>query len=182
MIDQAGKVTTTLIDYSPLIGSLIAGFFAVSGIIVANWLNSRSQKAMYDLAIEKEKRATRLIKAEELYLCMVRWRKGALGAYMFFGQYLSGQIDFDTAHSSAFSESSTMKNHYEKLDMLINLYFPELKGDYNLMLSLKEDMTKYIRRGACEKYTREEFLVDQSVFQKITNDMIIKLSDVIRSS
>ena len=70
MTDKAEKITTTLIDYSPLIGALIAGLFAVFGIIVANWLNSRSQKAMHDLAINKEKRTTRLKKSEDLYICL----------------------------------------------------------------------------------------------------------------
>ena len=181
-MEQTENAVKNVIDYSPLIGALIAGFFAVFGIIVANWLNSRSQKAMHDLAIEKEKRATRLVKAEELYLCMVRWRKETLSAYMAFFQYLSGKIDFDTAQDLAFREKSTAKSDSEILDMLINIYFPELKDDYDLFFKSRDDMSKYIRRGAREKYTVEEFLVDQSVFQKITNDMIIKLSDIVRSS
>jgi hypothetical protein len=175
MIDQADKVAINLIDYSPLIGALIAGFFAVFGIIVANWLNSRNQKAMHDLAIDKEKRVTKLKKAEQLYLCMTRWSKGGLDMYTVFEKYISGDIQ-----KLSYDRDSSAKKDHEEIHMLINLYFPELNSDFEDLSDVIAELSRSMRQSAVGD-DLDVFIHNKNAFKVVTKKMLNNLSEICKN-
>jgi hypothetical protein len=82
------------------------------------------------LAEEKARRELKRTKLEELYLAFSGWEKSVGANSITFHAVMIGKIDYNQALDIVNNDPEGGRPRFDSVEMLISLYFPELKEDF----------------------------------------------------
>ncbi|EGQ8234411.1 hypothetical protein ACKOZB_004587 [Vibrio parahaemolyticus] len=172
--------TENPVDYAPIVGAAIAAISTIIGVVLANWFNSKSLNQAHERTVAESKKATKLAKSEELYLALFRWHKDVTNLYLFHLRYFVGKLAFAQINELITDNFRDNGKRFDALTMLVNVHFPELKPDLELILNMRNSMAKFLSEDAPNKYSVDEFCADQDCFDAVCESFLEKLAAVAR--
>ncbi|PYF82393.1 hypothetical protein DFP75_103221 [Marinomonas alcarazii] len=178
MSQTAGDIAKSLVDYAPLIGAIIAGFFTVSGILIANYLNNKSQISLHKLSLQKSRVEVRTNKAELLYLSVSRWHEMAIFSYMNHFEFFKGKVSFDQVIKKGYGDERT-KDDLKHMEMIINLYYPDLKIHYDGLMAVRTELSDFMLESSPQKHSIDDFYKNIKKFNGSYRKLIDKLSESV---
>ncbi|KAB7702105.1 hypothetical protein GBN33_03120 [Plesiomonas shigelloides] len=171
---------TNSIDLAPIISASIAAISTILGVIAANWFNSINQEQAHEREINRNKRETKLNKSEELYLALFLWKKSISFIYMHHSRYFARALNYMQVKQLVSENTGDNGKRFDELTMLVNIYFPELKPDLEIILNIRDTLTKYLSETAPSKYKFDDFLADQKCFESACSAFLDKLASIAR--
>ncbi|MEZ8260272.1 hypothetical protein AB6C49_23285 [Vibrio cyclitrophicus] len=172
--------TENPIDFAPIVGASIAAISTIIGVFLANWFNSKSLNQAHERALTQSIKDTKLAKSEELYLALFRWHKDVTNLYLFHLRYFVGKLAFSQINELVNDNFRDNGKKFDVLTMLVNVHFPELKPDLQLILNMRDSLTKFLDEDAPKKHTVDEFCADQGCFDAVCESFLKKLAIVAR--
>jgi hypothetical protein len=117
----------------------------VTGLITLIGSGVGTAVVNYWLAERRARRELRRTKLEELFLVVTDWVKEININSLTIHSVMIGRLDYNQANDliiDHLKDSKSSKNSHANVEMLITLYFPELKADYQTLHESREQINK----------------------------------------
>jgi hypothetical protein len=169
-----------MVVYATLLTAFITAFATLSGVFLSN----RSQKERFELQINNEKviKSNEILreKLEELYLLFMAWSTNLENTYINYTRGMNGYLDYETVLDLEIQRGKEITDNFDRIIMLIDLYFPNLRDEYNIVNDAKssanEILLEYIRNNDLDRSHDgnkfvQNFLLRQEQFSEKTNNL-----------
>jgi hypothetical protein len=168
-----------MVVYATIFTAFITAFATLSGVFLSN----QSQKERYELQINNEKslKNNELLreKLEELYLLFNAWSTHIEIVYINQTRGMAGDLDHEAVLDLEIQIGKEVTDNFGRIKMLIDLYFPNLRDEYNIVdqakSSANEIMLEYRNNCFDEKYDGKRFvqvfLSRQREFSETANNL-----------
>lgn len=124
-----------------MIGASISLIAALIVLIFTNKGHDRRQATQHAHEQNKEDKKHRQAKLEDCYLAFSKWENYFAGIYVGMIGYVKGDFTEETAYKLL--KQKTQGGSKEQAEMIINLYFPNLKEKYDATQSARGEIVKY---------------------------------------
>jgi surfactin synthase thioesterase subunit len=118
---------------------------AVTGLVTLIGSGFGTAIVNYWLTERKARRELRRTKLEELFLMVTDWVKAININSLTIHSAMIGDLDYNQANDliiDHLKDSKNSKNSFANVEMLIALYFPELKADYQALHESRAQINK----------------------------------------
>jgi len=155
-------------DISPqilgaIIGATISLIAAVNVLIFTNRGHNKRQTSQHAHEQSKEDRKYRQAKLEECYLSFSRWQNYFAGIYVGMIGYVKGDLTEEKAYELA--GRKTQSGSKEQAEMIIELYFPNLKEKYRATQTARGKIVKYFPPNSKNLGDLKSFYAAQEAFE-----------------
>ena len=124
--------------YSGILGALIA--------MISVYLTNKSNIHILKLQLELERKTKEAEfmrdKLEELYLLHEAWMNALSTSYLPFLSVMKGEITYDQALDLFIENNKTPQANFKRLQMLVDLYFPEIKPAFTQLSAARVGANK----------------------------------------
>ena len=162
----------------PIAAALIASLSTLLGVLIANRHNIKSTKLSLQFAHDQKMYELRLEKLEYLYFLFEKWHNDLSKAYLLHLRAYAGHLSYDQVLKLFNKQCVSENNEYQKIQMLVNVYFPALRTEYQKVLDKRDSLSKYLHDPDKNKLTAKEFSDEQEQFDLVCNEFKDKLSGV----
>ncbi|WP_417499658.1 hypothetical protein [Methylophaga sp.] len=142
-----------------LASALIAAVVTLLSVYLTNINNRKNEEAKYARSQEFEREIFKRQKLEELYLLFSKWDTDLVAIGYFYIRAMNGAMSEEDALVSGSKNQISEKDYLQRITMMIDLYFSELKNDFDTVLDSREKVASFcgkpIPQGA-----RVENLID----------------------
>jgi hypothetical protein len=133
----------------------ITGGVALIGVYLTNRATAQRTHEVRLYEAKEQERTELLSKAEELYELTDKWVSGFSHHFLSLVPVMRGQYDYNTYLDSVIEYGKSQESRFIRVEMLIAIYFPNLRQPYQKVLSQREEFNKIV--GAYkEAYKRGE--------------------------
>jgi hypothetical protein len=118
---------------------------AVTGLVTLIGSGFGTAFVNYWLTERRARRELRRTKLEELFLVVTDWVKAININSLAIHSVMIGDMDYNQANDliiDHLKDSKSSKDSFANVEMLIALYFPELKGDYQALHESRKQINK----------------------------------------
>lgn len=143
--------------------------------------NVSNRKRESEAFLRNEKvRTARILqeKCEELYFLFAKWSTDTSSVYMTFIPVISGKMSEKDAWKIAKQNQYSEKGNYQKIDLLVNLYFPELIGHLDSVHEARDHCPKYLSK--VDVSLVDNFIKRQENFDSVSSKFLEELSEFSR--
>jgi hypothetical protein len=114
----------------PILASIITGAAAFLGVLLTNKFHFKRIKLEHDIEAERKRQDLYRDRGEELYVSVEKWLSGIQTNYLSVLRVMQGKLTYD-GHTELTIKSAEKQTHdFTRLEMLIDVYFPETKSLY----------------------------------------------------
>lgn len=122
----------------------------------------------------KDKRFFLRQKLEDIYVTTNRFSNHLIGHYLKFMPVMLGEYDFNTALDMVIeSGKDARKNDFEKIEMNLRIYFPELLDDFLKLLKIRDVGNTVLnsfkidyKKGCC--YSKKHYSEMKTIIENIS--------------
>jgi hypothetical protein len=134
------QVPATL--YIATVTGFITAVATLVGIFITNQANN--ERLRLQLKYEQNEKQKELIrsKLEELYVLFKKWSMNISTVYLTQTGVMAGKLDYKSALEIQKDGGDKSKVDFDRLGMLIDLYFPRLKSDYGKVIEVRDVANK----------------------------------------
>ncbi|HDL7413959.1 TPA: hypothetical protein PXN46_001008 [Yersinia enterocolitica] len=108
--------------------AVLSSFSALVATYLNNSSNAKRLKIQSDLEKDKNRENLRLLKCEELYLTILKWKSNVFKIHMDWVSFVDGNIDRNELIKKI--DTLDITNEILNLHVTIGVYFPSLKADF----------------------------------------------------
>jgi hypothetical protein len=127
---------------------LITAILTSTLTLISVWLTNRSnnQRLKIQLEHERKKRNEELLRdrLEELYVLSNKFLDRLVSRYVPYRAVMMGQISYDQALDIALEHGSKRDFEPHRVTMLIDLYFPSIKPDFQEILTIRDKLNNIV--------------------------------------
>ena len=127
---------------------LITAILTSALTLISVWLTNRSnnQRLKIQLEHERKKRNEELLRdrLEELYVLSNKFLDRLVSRYVPYRAVMMGQISYDQALDMALEHGSKRDFEPHRVTMLIDLYFPSIKPDFQEILTIRDKLNNIV--------------------------------------
>ena len=166
------------VNYVEYINIILGSVVTLLAVYLTNKYNLKNSEINHLRYIDNNKTERKVIKSEELYMIFNEWEKQVGAIYLLYYQYFTQHIDYEVLTKSCnriFSENKKSVNSFDRISMLVNMYFPELKFELDLINERRGILGKFLSEDAVEKYSPTDFLSEWNSFDKDCKNFTEKL-------
>jgi len=166
--------------FGALIGASVTFIVSIVVLIFTNMGHAKRQKLQHKHEHETAMATLYRNKLEDIYTSFLKWERMFGSIYVSLIGYVKGELSEKDAFSM-FKNHGTSGN-IDKVEMLISLYYPELKYKYKSVMAARGRIVKYFPpnqsligdySGYC---TTQQFFEESAVeFKEALKDQIAKL-------
>lgn len=129
------QVPATL--YVATLTGFITAVATLTGIFFTNQANN--ERLRIQLNYEQKEKQKELIrsKLEELYILFKQWHTNITSVYLTHASVMAGKLDYKSALEMEKDRQEKSLVDFNRLEMLIDLYFPKLKPDYVKVIEVR---------------------------------------------
>lgn len=149
----------------PLLPQIVTAILTITGTLLGVFLGYLGNKKNLETRFKNEetirKETLRRERIEELFIQFKKYVKIKTGDYIVYYKVIEGQLTFDQAHDINVGFSAKKPCDYDKMVMIINLYFSDLLEDFKMLessdfnvYSIVESFKKQYKTG---DYNGEKF-------------------------
>jgi len=166
-------------DVMPVITALIVSISTLLGIYLTNKFNSKQVKVNLEFTRDQKMLELRLQKLEELYLLFEQWEAFLLSTYLIYSHAYAGKLNYTQVLDTVNQKSENDNIDFHKIQMLLNIYFPELRENYENVISKRSSLAKYILSDPSKNNLKtNDFFNEQEEFEILCTQFKNKLSDI----
>ncbi|MGF1733611.1 hypothetical protein [Photobacterium kasasachensis] len=153
------EVQSTLLDFIPLIAAAVGATGALLGVIVTSIVNHHRLKLEYKNNLKLKNIEFKRVKLEELHLLFQKWEIDLQGLCLVFIPVYKGANTAENAMKLSTDNRLQEKGDYQKMQTILQLYFPELMGDFAQMIELRDGVLEYCRDNRSFKRPKLDELI-----------------------
>lgn len=183
MINFFQQVPATL--YSACLTGFITAVSTLSGIFIANKANNERLHLQLEYERNEKQRELALSKLEELYVLFKQWEVTVLSTYIARISFMAEKFGYESILKMEKEIVERNKGDFNRLEMLVDLYFPRLKADYVRVLAVRDaaneivsaHQDQYLSGDKNAKDLVPEFLKAQADFDQEAQKFIQLIAD-----
>jgi hypothetical protein len=130
--------------YTTILTNLIIAASTLIGVFITN----KAQKERLELQITNENtvKNNELMreKLEELYLLFKEWTKYISITHMYYTEGVAGHLDYSSVMDLVLERGKENTENFDRITMLIDLYFPHLRDEYNIVETTQKSANEII--------------------------------------
>jgi hypothetical protein len=162
----------------PIITAVLVSISTLLGIYLTNKHNSKQAKVNIEFTRDQKILELRLEKLEELYLLFEQWTTDLTNIYLINLRVYVGELTYMQAMDLVNKNYGQKNNQFQKIQMLVNVYFSEIRDDYDKVISTRSSLSKYLSDPSKNNLKTNDFFNEQEDFDDICKQFINKLSDI----
>ncbi len=126
----------------------ITAVLTSSVTLLGVWFTNRAniQRIQLQLDNEKENRYEELFREqlEELYIQSNRYLSSLWGHYLPYAKVMNGELTFNQALDMTIERASKKDYDPNRVTMLINMYFPQIKPEFEKIIDIRNKLNRII--------------------------------------
>lgn len=130
----------------PLASAILAAAVALLGVHLTNLNNRRTEEDRFARNHKAEREIFKRQKLEELYLLFSKWDADLLQLGYLYHNAIRGEISEEKALLYAHNNKISGKDDLQRITMLLDLYFSQLRTDFDTVLDSRGKVLSF-----CEK-------------------------------
>lgn len=162
----------------PILTALIVSISTLLGIYFTNKFNSKQAKVNLEFTRDQKMVELRLQKLEELYLLFEQWEAFLSSTYLIYSHVYIGKLNYTQVLDMVNNKSEKENVDFHKIQMLVNIYFSEIRDDYEKVIATRSSLSKYLSDPSKNNLKTNNFFNDQEEFDVICKQFKNKLSDI----
>ncbi len=135
-------------EFESALITLLTVVFSCGSTLIAVHLSNKSnhvrQRNLLEHEKEKEDKDRNRKYLEDLYGLVDKWLSVFTFRYLFLVQVMEGQMTHDEYLDEVIKDSEKKNFRLVRLEMFVEMYFPEKFPEYNTMVQLREEMNDVI--------------------------------------
>ena len=170
-------------DLSPqvlvaLATALLTAVVTLTSVFLTNLGQRKTDKAKFERNKEAERIVFKREKLEELYLLFSKWDADMVSLSYFYLQVITGKAQEEDALVSARKNQLSEKDYLQRILMMVNLYFPELKDHFDGVLGARENVWSFCSGVFPPGAGVEDFIGAQEEFRKAGKNFMQKIAEL----
>ncbi len=162
--------TIEIKDVVPMLSALIAGLATLAGVLIANIYNLKTSKANAEIAKQQQHINKRLEKLEDLYLLFEQWQTKLTNVYLIHLRVYVGKLEHNQALDLINESYGEFDNVFQRMQMLVNIYFSEVRPEYNQVMDVRSQLASYLGAPEETKLDAKSFVKGQATFGVVCNN------------
>jgi hypothetical protein len=122
----------------------ITGGVALIGVYLTNRATAQRTHEERLFETQEQERTELLSKAEELYELTDKWLSGFSHNFLSLVPVMRGQYDYNTYLDSIIEYGKSQESRFIRIEMLIAIYFENLRQPYQKVLAQREKFNKIV--------------------------------------
>lgn len=166
-------------DWTSVVTAFIAASSTLIAVFITNWFNSKQTRLNLELVRDQKMLELRLHKLEDLYLLFEQWTTYLSSTYLIYSHAYTGQLNYTQVLDMINKKSEKENIDFHKIQMLLNIYFSELRENYEKVMLARSSLAKYIISDpSTNKLKINDFINEQVQFEDICKQFKNKLSEI----
>jgi hypothetical protein len=153
-----------MFEFEKLIPGLLLGLFTVivtsAVTLLSVYLTNRGhhQRAKNEFERKTKGDQNKFLREriEELYLLFHNWESDLIRTYIIFIPVLSGRLKELEAWDIVNKNNHSKQGSFQRIDMIVNMYFPQLKSNISSVLEVRDNASIYLTNKTRPKNNNEE--------------------------
>jgi hypothetical protein len=158
--------------------ALLTAAVTLTSIFLTNLGQRKTEEAKFERSKEAERTVFKREKLEELYLLFSKWDADMVTLGYLYLPVITGEAVEEEALVSANKNQLSEKDYLQRILMMVNLYFPELKDDFDEVLGARENIWPFFSKHFPPGAGLEDFIKAQEEFRKIGKSFMEKIAEV----
>ncbi|MYN42721.1 hypothetical protein GTP55_25585 [Duganella sp. FT109W] len=166
----------------PIISAGVGALISLGGVVVANLFNIRSQRILAKNQTAAKDRELKIQKLEELYFLFDRWQMNYSITYLNHLRFQKHKLEYADLLDLELERNKARAElgEHQKVQMLMNVYFPDLAKEYTSIEQCRRDITPFIQAAPSRNISTEKFEQKQVEFEKAAFNFKMKISDRVK--
>ena len=165
--------------------ALVTALLTAAVTLTSVFLSNLSQRKTEEAKFERNKAAERTVfkreKLEELYFLFSKWDADLVTLSYLYLPVMTGEAREEDALVSADKNKISEKDYLQRILMMVNLYFPELKDSFDEVLGARENIWKFFSKIFPPGTGNEDFIQAQEEFRKSGKNFMQKIAELTHS-
>lgn len=158
--------------------AILTAAVTLASVFLANIGHRKTEEAKFERSKEAEHAVFKREKLEELYLLYSKWDADMAAMGYIFLPVMTGEAREDEALLSASKNQLSEKDYLQRILMMINLYFPDFKDDFDEVLAAREKVWPYFSQSLPPGTRVEDFIQAQENFRMVGKYFKQKLAEL----
>jgi CRISPR/Cas system-associated protein endoribonuclease Cas2 len=162
-----------------ILTAVISALSALLGVHISNKAQEKRLKIQFENEAKVRSLELKKKKLEEMFILFQKWEMDITCLYLRFIPVFKGEANAAAVQNAASENSLQEKGDHQKFQAILNLYFPELKEAFGVVMNKRGVVLKYCNGGiAATPDNLDAFCSEQNAFELITANFRSKLADV----
>ncbi|MCP4267517.1 MAG: hypothetical protein GY777_18460 [Candidatus Brocadiaceae bacterium] len=168
-------------QYSPqLIVALVTAAVTATVALISVHLTHRGQRLRDEAQFKREhdlaKTEFTRKRLEELYELFAKWESDVGNLYLTFLPVVSGNMSEKDAWDISTKNQLSDKGSWQRLNMIVNMYFPELNEHLEPVLIARTVASRFIDGGQLSSENQKRFNQAQQNFDEATDNFLQEIA------
>ena len=170
--------TLELKDIAIIVSGAITAISTLCAVLITSRFNLKQTKLNLETQ-EHQKNIERTIsKIEDTYLLFEKWETNFSIMYLTYFRCYKNKLDYKSALELTKTSDILLPGEYQRLQMLMNIYFPNLVVEYRLVDEARRHIVPFFSDPNESKLTAKAFAIAQEHFEAVTKEFKRKISDL----
>ena len=142
MIELLRQIPSTA--YTAFFTAVITATVTLLGVYLTNRGNTQRLKLQLELEIEIKEKEIMRARLEELYILMEHWASSLINIYLPYISAMNGKLPLTKVLEMNLEYMEKSKSDFKRLQMIMDLYFPDVKPAFNKLLEERDKANKIV--------------------------------------
>lgn len=138
------------------IGVFVGSIFTILGIWITNRANLKKQEIQFEHEKQQNKEVLLRNRLEELYILSDKYFNTLVSHQLPLRMVMQGEMSFNDAIDLHIEWAKEKKFDFQRVEMIIEMYFSELQEPYNEVLEIRDRLSS-ISEGYKEQYKTGDY-------------------------
>lgn len=157
--------------------ALLTAVVTLTSIYLTNLSQRKTEEAKFERNKEAERTNFKREKLEELYILFSKWDADMVSLSYFYLRVMTGEAQEEDALVSASKNQLSEKDYFQRILMMINLYFPELKDYFDEVLDTRENVWSFCSEVFPPGTGPEDLIRAQEEFRKAGKNFMQRIAE-----
>ncbi|WIL75719.1 hypothetical protein QPX65_08135 [Vibrio vulnificus] len=161
-----------------ILNEILVPVVTLLAVYLTNRFHQKNSEIEHLRNVDKNKVERKIGKAEDLYMTFSEWKTQSDSIYLLYLSYYLNKIDYDVllkSFNQFLTENKARMVSFDKVKMIVNIYFPELKDEINSIEKKKWDLGNFLDKKSIENYSAKEFKCELDNLDKQCQEFTEKL-------
>ncbi len=161
-----------------LASAILAAVVSLTSVYLTNLNNRKTEKDKFEMNRVAEREKVRRGKLEELFLLFSKWDADMVALGHFYLRVITGETNEDEALVNVSKNQISEKDYLQRITMMIDLYFSDLKTDFDKVLDARESVWSFCSKIMQPGVRIEDFIKVQEEFRGIAKEFKAKMAKI----
>lgn len=154
-------------DVAIIIGGAITAISTLFAVLITSRFNLKLAKINIDAQNQQKNEERKIQKIEEMYLLFEKWEANFSNIYIMHLKCYLGKLDYNSVIELTKDSTMFAPGDFQKLTMLMNIYFPEIIFEYKKVNDAKSLIAPFLSDPKKNKLNAEDLMELQDNFKTV---------------